>query len=367
MKFTLRFILASLFFATAGPVAADQVEGFFGYDDRKEQKAEKKDSRKQKLSESMKANLLPNGEPTITWIRENIEMVRDISIDYLSEETAEAYLLLEDIMRERTDSWIETTQLVGMKKPWLMPKVNTGFALNAVDRGVAASKKNFVTYAFGEGGLKLLYFYSPSCPYCARLNPILARLARETGATVVLANIGDSTQEIPASIANLEDQVRTISAETAQSVARAWGVQGTPRLYLIDKNFEQTGTPVCSEGVFRANAANGETQDSTVFKHCAINGRNAVPGIVGIYDQVIDMMYAAGYANTDGQKIKELNLSEVPTEAFNVKSFDAMMEDHKAAGLSEEMVMTEEKLEVIYDMMILVEEKEKKILNVKKK
>lgn len=124
------------------------------------------------------------------------------------------------------------------QEPWTPP----GFSLND-DTGVP--------FTFPEDLQRptIVLFWATWCPYCKALMPHLQSILDEYGeqVDVIALHIWDE-DDARAYLDNYGFQFRLLP--DADAVAEAWGVKGTPGLFLVDR----TGTVVFSRGAIPREA-----------------------------------------------------------------------------------------------------------------
>lgn len=124
-------------------------------------------------------------------------------------------------------------------------------------------------------GPTIILFWATWCPYCKALMPHLQSILDEyPGELQVLALSIRDDGDPAATLAEYGFDFTHFS--TADAVAEAWGVKGTPGLFLADADgrvvFDRMRLPPAAE---RASAQPGAAQSAAAMKHYQRAARNA--------------------------------------------------------------------------------------------
>lgn len=85
-----------------------------------------------------------------------------------------------------------------------------------------------------QQGVGIYLFWASWCPYCRALMPHLQSLEDEYGAEITVYALNFRDQRDPA--AYLDEQgFDFVLLPQADDVAQSWGVQGTPGLFIVDR------------------------------------------------------------------------------------------------------------------------------------
>lgn len=161
----------------------DPARGWFFYDDPA--KALKQRAR---TPESVK----PAGPPALSaeWFRAEFPKIQDRAIDDPTEDNVELYLRVQQVMVDKADQFSTVVRRVQTLMPELDEQQRTPSnkaAKSAVRHASSEALAKLLERLRGEIGL--IYYFSSTCPYCAKQGPILDVLRRTTGLEVMAVSL----------------------------------------------------------------------------------------------------------------------------------------------------------------------------------
>lgn len=96
----------------------------------------------------------------------------------------------------------------------------------------------------------IVLFWASWCPYCKALMPELGRIAREVGGervVVVAVNVWEDAEADPAAVLREAGHDFVLLLRGGKA-ARAWGVRGTPGLFVVDRQglviYDRSARPI---------------------------------------------------------------------------------------------------------------------------
>ena len=169
-----------------------------------------------------------SGEPaalSTAWLRENMQRFQDAAIDNPTPENVELVAYLQRLAMDRAEKYAQATQLVPINNPALDEYARS--PITAPQRAAAESAMTTAKQAALSklaSRIGLWYFYSSTCPYCARQEPILEIVQSRAGMNVLPISLDGGP---PASGAAWSYVVN-------QGQAERLGVMTTPTLVVAD-------------------------------------------------------------------------------------------------------------------------------------
>lgn len=124
------------------------------------------------------------------WFRAEFPKIQDRAIDDPTEDNVELYLRVQQVMVDKADQFSSVVRRVQTLMPELDEQQRTPSnkaAKSAVRTASSEALAKVLERLRGEIGL--IYYFSSSCPYCAKQGPILDVLRRTTGLEVMAVSL----------------------------------------------------------------------------------------------------------------------------------------------------------------------------------
>lgn len=159
------------------------------------------------------------------WLRDNIQVYMDRAIDNPTPENVELVAYLQRLSLDKAERYAQAMVQVPMNNPALDEYARspiTAVQRDAAEDQMSAAKKYALAKLSQRVGL--WYFFSSTCPYCARQDPILDRFQRKTGFNVLSISLdgGPHASGVPKPYV------------VDQGHAQQLGVMTTPTLVVAD-------------------------------------------------------------------------------------------------------------------------------------
>lgn len=175
------------------------------------------------------APALPDqAEPAVlssAWIRENLDHFRDRAIDDPTPENVELVAYLQRLATDRAERFSQVWTRVVQSNPALDETARS--PISAIQQSAARAQMSVAKHqamAKITQRAGLWYFYLSTCPYCAQQEPILERVQREIGLSILPISLDGGPpptwQDMP--------------YVTNQGQAQELGVMVTPTLVVAD-------------------------------------------------------------------------------------------------------------------------------------
>lgn len=123
------------------------------------------------------------------WLRKNMDLYRDRAIDNPTRENVAAFAALQRISMDKAERFAEMMAVVATD-PALDEKARSPISALQLDaaQDVQRAARTRILSELGKR-VGLWYFFRSDCPFCARQDPILERLAAQTGITILPISI----------------------------------------------------------------------------------------------------------------------------------------------------------------------------------
>ena len=120
------------------------------------------------------------------WLRDNLPVFRDRAIDNPTPENVEVLAYLQRLAVDRSERFSQMWQRVVTSNPSLDETARSpisSFQQAAAREQVSIAKQEIMARISERAGI--WYFYMSTCPYCARQEPVLERVARNFGLSIL--------------------------------------------------------------------------------------------------------------------------------------------------------------------------------------
>lgn len=129
----------------------------------------------------------PGPEPlSSAWLRENMQQYMDRAIDDPTPENVELYAMLQRLAMDKAERYAEMSSRVTKGNPALDESARS--PISAIQQSAAGAQMSVAKKAALEKISKragMWYFFLSTCPYCARQEPILDRVAENLGLSIL--------------------------------------------------------------------------------------------------------------------------------------------------------------------------------------
>lgn len=214
-------------------------EGWFWYETPPEPPAEQRQDKplKQevvtappKAPDQKVEEAAPEARPlalSAAWLRENMPRYLDAAMDNPTLENVEAYLLLQRIAMDRSQTFAEVSQVVTVGNPnldELARRPSASFATQQLDR-IAGRKRDKLLASLTEK-VGLFYFFKSDCELCYTQDRIINLIEDNLGFTVLRVSVDGKP------IQGLQQR----AFKTDQGQAKMLGIQVYPALFLVSED-----------------------------------------------------------------------------------------------------------------------------------
>lgn len=124
------------------------------------------------------------------WLRENMDHYRDLAIDAPTRQNVALYAYLQRLSMDKAQRFANMMTVVSTTNPAL--DENSRSPISAYQRAAAERVMNVERdqlLAKLSETIGVWYFFRSDCPYCAKQDPVLHRLAGDTGLTILPISI----------------------------------------------------------------------------------------------------------------------------------------------------------------------------------